>query len=99
MDFWPVAPHYSSYHNIHSTSSATVTTSTVVDLSISPQTVECLSYSEYHNHNITIITMASSADRPPTENQISDLPGAKVLITSHNDEGKAIVKETEPVKV
>lgn len=43
--------------------------------------------------------MASSADRPPTENQISDLPGAKVLITSHNEEGKAIVKETQPVKV
>lgn len=44
--------------------------------------------------------MASlAADRPPTENQISDLPGPKVLITSHNDEGKAIVKETEPVKV
>lgn len=43
--------------------------------------------------------MASAADRPPTENQLSSLPGPKVLITSHNDEGKAIVKETEPVKV
>lgn len=42
---------------------------------------------------------SSSSERPPTENQISSLPGAKVLITTHNDEGKAVVKNTEPVKV
>ncbi|KAF3767550.1 hypothetical protein M406DRAFT_345500 [Cryphonectria parasitica EP155] len=44
--------------------------------------------------------MASSSapDRPKTENQASDLPGVKVLITSHNGEGKAVVRDTEPVK-
>ncbi|PSR90645.1 hypothetical protein BD289DRAFT_460073 [Coniella lustricola] len=42
--------------------------------------------------------MASSNERPPTENQVSNLPGCKVLITSHNDEGKGVVKHTEPVK-
>ncbi|ROW09739.1 hypothetical protein VMCG_02379 [Cytospora schulzeri] len=40
----------------------------------------------------------ASADRPPTGNQISSNPGAKVHITTHNDEGKAVVKSTEPVK-
>lgn len=43
--------------------------------------------------------MASPAKRPPTENQVSSNPGNQVLITSHNDEGKAVVKATEPVKV
>lgn len=43
---------------------------------------------------------SSSTDRPPTENQLAPhLPGPKVLVTSHNDEGKAVVKETAPVKV
>lgn len=41
----------------------------------------------------------SSTSRAPTENQLSPLHGPHVLITSHNDEGKAILKETEPVKV
>ncbi|KAJ4413835.1 hypothetical protein N0V82_008277 [Gnomoniopsis sp. IMI 355080] len=40
----------------------------------------------------------SSSSRAPTENQLSPLHGPHVLITSHNKEGKAIVKETEPVK-
>ncbi|CAN8102560.1 unnamed protein product [Discula destructiva] len=40
----------------------------------------------------------SSNTRPPTENQLSPLHGPHVLITSHNDEGKAVIKETEPVK-
>lgn len=40
----------------------------------------------------------SSSSRAPTENQLSPLHGPHVLITSHNNEGKAIVKETEPVK-
>lgn len=41
----------------------------------------------------------SSQTRAPTENQLSPLHGPHVLITSHNDEGKAVIKETEPVKV
>lgn len=43
--------------------------------------------------------MSSPAKRPPTENQISSNPGNHVLITTHNDDGKATVKATEPVKV
>lgn len=41
----------------------------------------------------------SSSTRAPTENQLSPLHGPHVLITSHNTEGKAVIKETEPVKV
>lgn len=41
----------------------------------------------------------SSNTRAPTENQLSPLHGPHVLITSHNKDGKAIVKEIEPVKV
>lgn len=41
----------------------------------------------------------ASVNRPPTENQISSNPGAKVHITTHNDEDKAVVKTTDPVKV
>ncbi|ROW08019.1 hypothetical protein VPNG_06066 [Cytospora leucostoma] len=32
----------------------------------------------------------ASDDRSPTENQISSNPGAKVHITTHNDEGRAV---------
>lgn len=52
-----------------------------------------------HTTPRTLATMASSDKRPPTENQISSNPGNQVLITSHNDDGKAVVKATEPVKV
>lgn len=41
----------------------------------------------------------SSQTRAPTENQLSPLHGPHVLITTHNAEGKAVIKETEPVKV
>ncbi|KUI68738.1 hypothetical protein VM1G_04076 [Cytospora mali] len=40
----------------------------------------------------------ASVDRPPTENQISSIPGVHVHITTHNSEGKAVIKSTEPVK-
>lgn len=44
--------------------------------------------------------MASpSPARPPTENQISANPGVRVQLTTHNEEGKAVVKSTTPVKV
>lgn len=46
------------------------------------------------------ITMASpSPARPPTENQLSSNPGVHVQVTTHNNEGKAVVKSTTPVKV
>lgn len=41
----------------------------------------------------------SSQTRAPTNNQLSPLHGPHVLITTHNEEGKAVIKETEPVKV
>lgn len=42
---------------------------------------------------------SSSATRPPTENQLSPNPGVHVQVTAHNEEGKAVVKSTTPVKV
>lgn len=43
--------------------------------------------------------MASpSPARPPTENQLSSNPGVHVQVTTHNNEGKAVVKSTTPVK-
>lgn len=54
-------------------------------------------YTSWTHHSLT--KMDSSARRPPTENQISTNPGSHVLITSHNEDGKAVIKATEPVKV
>lgn len=47
---------------------------------------------------VTSIAMGS-INRPPTENQISSNPGVQVHLTTHNDEGKAVVQSTDPVKV
>lgn len=42
---------------------------------------------------------SSSPARPPTENQLSSNPGVHVQVTTHNEQGKAVVKSTTPVKV
>lgn len=42
---------------------------------------------------------STSPARPPTENQLSSNPGVQVQVTTHNNEGKAVVKSTTPVKV
>lgn len=38
------------------------------------------------------------ADRPPTENQVADLPGPTTFITGHDAAGKAVVHSSRPVK-
>ena len=39
------------------------------------------------------------ADRPPTENQLApSLPGPTTFLTGHNDDGKAVLHSTRPVK-
>lgn len=63
------------------------------------QTRPQLSTTHQPTFTTTTTPTMSSTSRAPTENQLSPLHGPHVLITSHNDQGKAIVKESEPVKV